>query len=77
MHIADRCAPRKTADGAKNLILQALQPGGAGPPIYIPQGQCGSVIPPGTWFPFFASYYSQGFGGGILGTRMPTEQVVN
>jgi hypothetical protein len=25
MHIADRCAPRKIADGAENLILQALQ----------------------------------------------------
>jgi hypothetical protein len=24
MHIADRCAPRKIADGAENLILQAL-----------------------------------------------------
>jgi hypothetical protein len=25
MHIADRCVPRKIADGAENLILQALQ----------------------------------------------------
>jgi hypothetical protein len=24
MHITDRCAPRKRADGAENLILQAL-----------------------------------------------------
>jgi hypothetical protein len=25
MHIADRCAPQKIADGAENLILQAVQ----------------------------------------------------
>jgi hypothetical protein len=25
MHIADRCAPRKSTNGAENLILQALQ----------------------------------------------------
>jgi hypothetical protein len=24
MHIADRCAPRKSTNGAENLILQAL-----------------------------------------------------
>jgi hypothetical protein len=24
MHIADRCAPRKSVNGAENLILQAL-----------------------------------------------------
>jgi hypothetical protein len=29
------------------------QPGGTGPYIYIPQWQGGSVIPPGTGFPFY------------------------
>jgi hypothetical protein len=28
------------------------QPWGPDPYIYIPQGQGGSIIPPGTWFPF-------------------------
>jgi hypothetical protein len=41
------------------------QPGGPGPHIYIPQEQGGPVIPPGTGFLFFASYDSQGYGGGI------------
>jgi hypothetical protein len=27
MHIANRCAPRKIANGAENLILQSLQLG--------------------------------------------------
>jgi hypothetical protein len=36
------------------------QPGGPGPRIYIPQEQGDPVIPPGTGFPFVASYDSQG-----------------
>jgi hypothetical protein len=32
--------------------LRLPQPGGPGPRIYIPQEQGGSVIPPGTGFPF-------------------------
>jgi hypothetical protein len=51
--------------------LRLPQPGGPGPRIYIPQEQGGPVIPPGTGFPFVASYDSQGFGGGIL-TRLHT-----
>jgi hypothetical protein len=43
----------------------------AGPCIYIPQEQGGPVIPPGTGFPFVASYGSHGSGGGIL-TRLHT-----
>jgi hypothetical protein len=46
--------------------LRLLQPGGPGPNIYIPQEKGGQVIPPGTGFPFVASYDSQGYGGGIL-----------
>jgi hypothetical protein len=38
----------------------------AGPCIYIPQGEGGPDIPPGTGFPFLVSYNSQGYGGGIL-----------
>jgi hypothetical protein len=38
------------------------QPGRPGPRIYIPQEQGGPVIPPGTGFPFVASYDSQGYG---------------
>jgi hypothetical protein len=34
--------------------------------IYTPQEQGGPVIPPGTGFPFIASYDSQGNSGGIL-----------
>jgi hypothetical protein len=41
------------------------QPGEPGPRIYIRQEQGGLVIPRGTVFPFVASYYSQGYGGGI------------
>jgi hypothetical protein len=40
------------------------QPGGPGPRIYIPQEQGDPVIPPGSGFHFFASDYSQGYGGG-------------
>jgi hypothetical protein len=32
--------------------LRLTQPGGPGPPFYIPQEQGGPVIPPGTRFPF-------------------------
>jgi hypothetical protein len=32
-------------------FLRLPQPGGPGPRIYIPQGQGGPVIPPGTGFP--------------------------
>jgi hypothetical protein len=55
--------------------LRLPQPGGPGPRIYIPQEQGGPVIPPGTGFPFVASYDSQGCGGGIL-TRLHTGIVV-
>jgi hypothetical protein len=41
------------------------QPGGPGPPIYIPLEHVGTIIPPGTGFLFVASYDSQGYGGGI------------
>jgi hypothetical protein len=37
----------------------------------VPKEQGGPVIPPGTGFPFVASYDSQGCGGGIL-TRLQT-----
>jgi hypothetical protein len=40
-------------------------PGRPGPPIYIRQEQCDSIIPPGTGFPLVASYDSQGYGGSI------------
>jgi hypothetical protein len=46
--------------------LRLPQPGGPGSRIYIPQEQGGPVTPPGTGFPFVASYGSQGCGGGIL-----------
>jgi hypothetical protein len=35
MHIADRCAPRKTPNGEKNLILQCT------PNIYKPEAMFG------------------------------------
>jgi hypothetical protein len=53
--------------------MRLLQTGGPGPRIYIPQEQGSLVIPPGTGFPFIASYDSQGYGGGIL-TRLYTEK---
>jgi hypothetical protein len=34
-------------------------------PYLYPQEQGGPVIPLVTWFPFVASYYSQGYGGGV------------
>jgi hypothetical protein len=46
--------------------LRLPQPGGPGSRIYIPQEQCGPVMPPGTGFPFVYFYGSQGSGGGIL-----------
>jgi hypothetical protein len=46
--------------------LRLPQLGGRGARIYIPQVQSGPVIPPGTGFPFVASYDSQGYGGSIL-----------
>jgi hypothetical protein len=52
--------------------LRLPQLGGPGPHIYIPQEQSVPVIPPGTGFPFVASYDSQGCGGGIL---TPTTRV--
>jgi hypothetical protein len=51
------------------LIWDSPKPWGPGPRIYIPQEQGGPVIPPGTGFPFVASYDSEGYGGGIL-TRL-------
>jgi hypothetical protein len=48
------------------------QPGGPGSCIYISQEQGGTVIPPGTGFPFVASYDSKGYSGGIL-TRLHTD----
>jgi hypothetical protein len=51
--------------------LRLPQPGGPGPCIYIPQEQGGPVIPPGTGFPFVASYDSQDHCGGIV-TRLHT-----
>jgi hypothetical protein len=45
--------------------LRFPQTGRPGPRIYIPQEQVGPVIPPDTGFPFVASYYGQGYGGGI------------
>jgi hypothetical protein len=53
----DQGKPRKT------LIELAAQLGGPGPRIYIPQEQAAPVIPPGI---VFASYDSQGYGGGTL-----------
>jgi hypothetical protein len=50
-------------------FLRLPQPGGPGPRIYIPQEHCCPVIPPGTGFPFVASYDSQGYGGVIV-TRL-------
>jgi hypothetical protein len=41
------------------LRFETPQPGGAGPPVYIPQEQGDPVIPPGT------GHVSQGYGGGI------------
>jgi hypothetical protein len=52
------------------------QPQGQGPHIYIPQEQGGPVIPPGTGFPFVASYESQGYGGGIR-TRLHARYLSN
>jgi hypothetical protein len=60
---------RRTHDHILLSHLRLPQPGGPGPRIYIPQEKCGLVIPPGTGFPFVASYDSQGCGGGIL-TRL-------
>jgi hypothetical protein len=37
----------------------------ASSPYLFPQEQGGPVIPPGTGFPFIASYDTQGYGGGI------------
>jgi hypothetical protein len=51
--------------------LRLPQLGGPGPRIYIPHEQGSPVIPPGTGFPFVASYVSQGYGEGIL-TRLHT-----
>jgi hypothetical protein len=45
--------------------LRLPQPGGPGPRIYIPQEQGGPVIPPGTGFPFVASYDSQGYSADV------------
>jgi hypothetical protein len=45
--------------------LRLPQPGGPGPRIYIPQEQGGPVIPRRNGTLFFASYYSQGYGGSI------------
>jgi hypothetical protein len=52
-----------------NLLSQFLRlpkHGGPGSPYLILQGHSGSVIPPGTGFPFLAYYDSQGYSGGIL-----------
>jgi hypothetical protein len=51
------------------------QPGGPGPRIYIPQEQDSPVIPPGTGFPFVASYDSQGYSAGIR-TRLHAGSVL-
>jgi hypothetical protein len=51
--------------------LRLPQLRGPGPHIYVPQEQGGPVIPPGTGFPFVASYDSQGYGGEIP-TRLHT-----
>jgi hypothetical protein len=52
--------------------LRLPQHGRPGPRIYIPQEQGGPVIPPRALGSlFFASYDSQGYGGGIL-TRLHT-----
>jgi hypothetical protein len=53
------------------VIFENPQPGGPGPCIYIPQEQGGPVIPPGTVFPFVASY-----SGGIV-TRLHTPTVAS
>jgi hypothetical protein len=53
------------------LSWDSPQLGGPGPRIYIPQEQGGPFIPPGTGFPFVASYDSQCYGSGIL-TRLHT-----
>jgi hypothetical protein len=62
---------RRTHDHILLSHLRLSQPGGPGPCIYIPQEHGGPVIPPGTGFPFVASYNSQGCSGGIL-TRLHT-----
>jgi hypothetical protein len=54
--------------------LRLSQRGGPDLRIHIPQEQDGPVIPPGTGFPFVASYKSKGYGGGIL-TRLHTPEV--
>jgi hypothetical protein len=56
----------RTHDHSLLSHLRLPQPGGPGPRIYIPQQQGGPVIPPGTGFPFVASYDSQGCGRSIL-----------
>jgi hypothetical protein len=62
---------RRTRNHILLSHLRLPQPVGPGPCIYIPHEQGGPVIPPGTGFPFFVSYNSQGCGGGIL-TRLHT-----
>jgi hypothetical protein len=56
----------RTHDHILLSYFRLPQLGGPGPRIYIPQEQGGPVIPPGTGFPFVASYDSQDSGGGIL-----------
>jgi hypothetical protein len=57
--------PRESWPHFTVSVSRLPQPGGPGPRIYIPREQGDPIIPPGTGFPFFASYYSQGYGGGI------------
>jgi hypothetical protein len=57
-----------------NIFLQSQvvslasnpQPGGPGLCIYVPQGQGGPIMPPGTGFLFVAFCDSQGYSGGTL-----------
>jgi hypothetical protein len=58
------------------VSFETPQPGGLDPRIYIPEGQGGPDIPPGTGFPFVASYYSQGYGGGILTPPHGTSKIL-
>jgi hypothetical protein len=55
-----RSKSRRTHDHILLPHLRLPQPGGPGSCVYIPQEQGGPVIPPGTGFPFVASYDSQG-----------------
>jgi hypothetical protein len=50
------------------------QPGGSGPPIYIPQEQDGPVYPQALGSLFVASYDTRGYGGGIR-TRLHTGSI--